>query len=208
MAKRRRLYIAYGSNMNLGQMRHRCPTAKVVGATFLRNWQLIFCGVASVERFRGGKVPVVVWELQPEDEHALDIYEGWPRMYRKETLRVTLDGRQIYTMIYIMNTDRQSPPNSSYYNTIRTGYKSAGFDVNILREAAKRSIRKEENPMNSTVREQIMAIRSGAETNMFDANAVQQIAMREGFYELVCWLEDHKREYSRFILTGKTEEDE
>ena len=27
-----RLYIAYGSNLNLEQMKHRCPTAEVVGA--------------------------------------------------------------------------------------------------------------------------------------------------------------------------------
>ena len=27
-----RLYIAYGSNLNLPQMEYRCPTAKVVGA--------------------------------------------------------------------------------------------------------------------------------------------------------------------------------
>lgn len=37
-----RLYIAYGSNLNLEQMKHRCPTAEVVGAAELRNWRLWF----------------------------------------------------------------------------------------------------------------------------------------------------------------------
>ncbi|MFV0529133.1 MAG: DUF5049 domain-containing protein [Lachnospiraceae bacterium] len=61
--------------------------------------------------------------------------------------------------------------------------------------------------MNATIKEQILAVRDTGETNMFDTNMVQVIANREGFYELVVYLEEHKREYSRFILTGDTEED-
>ena len=61
--------------------------------------------------------------------------------------------------------------------------------------------------MEPIIREQILAVRDTGETNMFDVNAVQQIAMREEFYELVDWIEDHKKEYGRFILTGKTGED-
>ena len=34
-----RFYIAYGSNLNLQQMKHRCPTAEVVGTAVLRNWK-------------------------------------------------------------------------------------------------------------------------------------------------------------------------
>jgi gamma-glutamylcyclotransferase (GGCT)/AIG2-like uncharacterized protein YtfP len=208
MVKRKRLYIAYGSNMNLEQMAFRCPTAKMVGTTFLRNWQLIFCGVASVERFHGGKVPVVVWELQPEDECALDIYEGWPRMYRKETVRVALNGKLVRAMIYIMNSSRQNPPGTGYYNTIRDGYKSAGFDVNILREAAERSRKKERNPMNPTVREQILAVRATGKTNMLDINGVQRVAYDMEFYERVNFIEDDRKAYVNFIFTGKTGKEE
>jgi hypothetical protein len=39
-----------------------------------------------------------------------------------------------------MNEDRQSPPSKSYFNTIRDGYVSAGFDVDVLYEAVKRSV--------------------------------------------------------------------
>ena len=35
-----RLYIAYGSNLNLEQMKRRCPTAEVVGTAELKNWRL------------------------------------------------------------------------------------------------------------------------------------------------------------------------
>ena len=40
------------------------------------------------------------------------------------------------------------------------------------------------------------------ETNMLDSRAVQVIANRLGFYELVVFIEENRREYARFIMTG------
>lgn len=57
--------------------------------------------------------------------------------------------------------------------------------------------------MTNTVKQQILAIRATGETNMFDVNLVQHIANRKGYYELVVYLEDHRKEYANFILTGK-----
>ena len=57
--------------------------------------------------------------------------------------------------------------------------------------------------MSEVVREQIMAVRDSGETNMLDSRAVQRIANREGFYELVIYLEEHRQEYANFILTGR-----
>ena len=59
--------------------------------------------------------------------------------------------------------------------------------------------------MTQTIKEQILAIRETGLTNMFDVNMVQRIANDMGFYELVIYLEDHRREYAHFILTGETE---
>ena len=59
--------------------------------------------------------------------------------------------------------------------------------------------------MTETIRKQILAVRDTALTNMFDVNMVQRIANDMGFYELVIYLEDHRREYAHFILTGQTE---
>lgn len=61
--------------------------------------------------------------------------------------------------------------------------------------------------MNETIRKQIMKIRDSGETNMLDTRMVQVIANRMGFYELVIYLEEHKREYVNFIFTGNTGED-
>ena len=58
--------------------------------------------------------------------------------------------------------------------------------------------------MNEKVKEQILIIRDSGVTNMFDVKRVQHEANRLGFYELVLYLEEHKDEYCRFILTGET----
>ena len=52
------------------------------------------------------------------------------------------------------------------------------------------------------VREQILAIRDTGLTNMFDVNMVQRLAYERDFYELVLFLEDHRKEYVNFILHG------
>jgi len=204
ISARQRLYIAYGSNMNIEQMAHRCPTAKVVGTTTLENWRLVFNGVASIERSKGDSVPVVVWEIQPKDEKALDIYEGWPRLYRKEMRRLWLDDKRIDAMVYVMNNVRHySPPGESYYNTILTGYQSAGFDTKILEDAAKRADSKYVVQIDDIVRKQIMAVRKSPDApNMFDVNAVMRIANREKYFDLVVFIMEHRREYSNFVLTG------
>jgi gamma-glutamylcyclotransferase (GGCT)/AIG2-like uncharacterized protein YtfP len=155
MKKRNKLYIAYGSNLNLEQMAARCPTARVVGASELTGRRLLFRGahagaVATVERHKGGAVPVLVWEITPADEAALDRYEGFPFLYRKERVRVRLDGKSITAMIYIMNVEMPvgayrplGQPGPHYYTTILDGYKSAGFDADILREATADSVEAE-----------------------------------------------------------------
>jgi len=172
----------------------------------LENWKLVFNGVATVERSKGGIVPVVVWDIKPKDEVALDIYEGWPRMYRKEVRRVKLNGKVVNAMIYIMNDVRgYHPPSEGYYQTILSGYKSAGFDTKILEQAAEQAGRKpiaEAAEVDATIREQIMVVRATGEANMLDTNAVMYIANREEFYELVVFIMDHKRAYVNFILYG------
>lgn len=141
-----RYYIAYGSNLNLEQMARRCPTAETVKAVYLHNYRLMFRGggaaVATIEKHKGSKVPVLIWRLQPSDEHSLDIYEGYPHLYRKETLRITVDGRRVQAMVYIMNEAPHpyGTPSRSYFETIRHGYEESGFDDRILRRAVLDSV--------------------------------------------------------------------
>lgn len=64
------LYFAYGSNINLDQMRYRCPDATVYGQAVLDNYDLRFrgSGVATVEPKEGACVYGLLWELTDKCE--------------------------------------------------------------------------------------------------------------------------------------------
>lgn len=135
-----RLYIAYGSNLNLPQMELRCPTATIVGASEIKNYELLFRGVATVEPKEGASVPVLLWKIEPLDERALDRYEGWPYLYRKEMVDVELQGKPVSAMVYLMNDVRSYDlPSDYYYRVIEEGYKTAGFDTAVLEQALERT---------------------------------------------------------------------
>ena len=59
--------------------------------------------------------------------------------------------------------------------------------------------------MTETIKQQIMDVRATGEANMLDTRMVQYIANREGFYELVIYIEDHRKEYVHFIFTREDE---
>ncbi|HEX3017824.1 MAG TPA: gamma-glutamylcyclotransferase family protein [Caproicibacter sp.] len=149
MKNDRKLYVAYGSNLNLAQMAERCPTARVAGTGVMEGWRLLFRGahagaVATVEPFEGGSVPVLVWKITSADETVLDRYEGWPYLYRKETVEVKLADETVQAMVYIMNEGRPlGQPSCYYYATILEGYQDAGFDTEILRKATADSVETE-----------------------------------------------------------------
>ena len=66
-------------------------------------------------------------------------------------------------------------------------------------------VRKVEPVLTEKVREQILAIRDTGLTNMFDIPMIQRLAYDRGYYELVTYLEEHRKEYAHFILTGEDE---
>ena len=57
--------------------------------------------------------------------------------------------------------------------------------------------------MDEKVKEQILAIRDTGLTNMFNLPVVQRLAYERDFYELVLYLEEHRKEYVHFIMTGE-----
>lgn len=140
-----KLYIAYGSNLNLAQMAARCPSARVYAKGVLNNWTLVYRGSltnshATIIRKRDSIVPVLVWEIQPRDEYRLDIYEGYPRYYFKKDIMVDIDGRKKKAMVYIMNPNRHpGKPSAVYAETIRQGYIDNGLSLDIFMKSLERN---------------------------------------------------------------------
>lgn len=141
----KRLYVAYGSNLNIAQMRFRCPTAKLYGTGTIEGYELQFKGhpqsaFATIAPKEGASVPVAVWDIQPRDEKFLDRYEGYPSHYFKQDVPVQLDGEEVTAMVYIMNLKMQyGLPTPDYYRTVYEGYKNCGLDTAVLDEAVKDS---------------------------------------------------------------------
>ncbi|MBD5112670.1 MAG: gamma-glutamylcyclotransferase [Ruminococcaceae bacterium] len=148
----KRLYLAYGSNLNVQQMRYRCPGAKVIGTAAIRNYELLFKGSQSgsyltIEPKHGGKVPVAVWEVDEDDELALDRYEGFPTFYYKKDVNIDVkfsDGtvERRVAFVYVMHEERpRGTPTQYYMDVCREGYRSFGFDEKFLNNAFGRSVK-------------------------------------------------------------------
>lgn len=136
-----KLYIAYGSNLNLSQRAARCPSAMIFAPGLLNNWELIFRGSisnshATIRKCMGKTVPVLVWKIKPIDERRLDAYEGYPVYYFKKYIMVDIDGKKKKAMIYIMN-ENQKPgrPSHQYVQTIMQGYLDNNFNIEPLTSA-------------------------------------------------------------------------
>lgn len=145
-------YIAYGSNLSVSQMNYRCPDAIYVGTGELQDMQLLFRGsqtgsYLTIEKKAGIKVPVLIWQVSDADERSLDIYEGYPKFYRKENLEITvhslIDGKPIGSVnafVYIMDYKRPlGIPTLRYFDVCSEGYRRFGFDPKTLEVALRQS---------------------------------------------------------------------
>lgn len=142
MTGKTKVYGAYGSNMNLDQMSHRCPKARVIGVGTLKDYKLTFRGkykgFANVEQCKDRLVPIVLWEITEECETSLDIYEGFPNHYIKEQVEVIVDEKPIKTMVYIMVSEYRNivaAPTEYYFDIIVRGYFDNGVNLKPLNTA-------------------------------------------------------------------------
>lgn len=143
----KRYYIAYGSNLNVGQMRMRCPGARIIGTSVVEGYRLLFKGsrtgsYLTIEPQEGASVPVAAWAVTEEDEAALDRYEGFPSFYYKKEMELPIRGirtgkvRRRKVFVYIMHEDRPlGLPSESYMATCMEGYRRFGFDEAFLEQA-------------------------------------------------------------------------
>ena len=148
-------YLAYGSNLSVGQMLQRCPNAIYVGQTKLYDYKLMFRGsktgsYLTIEEAKGYTVPCVVWKVSESDEENLDYYEGYPTFYSKQTMDVTVYGfidgmegdavRTVEAFVYAMGKGhRAGVPSRRYWDVCKEGYRRFGFDLKILKKALEES---------------------------------------------------------------------
>ena len=146
----KRLYAAYGSNLNVAAMRERCPSAVIVGTAQLADTALEYRGSAphvylTITEKKGATTPLGIWSVTESDEAALDSYEIFPALYRKEARHVQMTEREtgvikdtavfLYTMVDGMPLGM---PDADYVAACRAGFEDFGFDPHILDCAARK----------------------------------------------------------------------
>lgn len=128
------IYLAYGSNLNKQQMSFRCPNAIPLKGGYIKDWRLTFNGVATIEKHTGGKLAYGLWQITGDCLKALDIYEGYPRLYGRKTF--SLSDKTVMT--YIMNPKGVASPSPAYFDCIKEGYDDFGLNCDLLEESAYR----------------------------------------------------------------------
>ena len=136
------LYVAYGSNIPSRELLVRCPSAKFVGKGYIENYKLRFNMYADVSPSVGDRVPCVVYDItNDKDWEMLDYYEGYPTLYTKHNVSVTLENIgdiDVECVVYEMVDNFKivdKLPSDSYINRVLVGYEEYKLDVNYFKTA-------------------------------------------------------------------------
>jgi len=127
-------YFAYGMNTNLDEMNRRCPGAQNMGVGYLKDYKMVFKYHADIVPVTGHAAPGVLWSITPDCLDALDILEGFPQYYLRETVTVTTaTGVDVEALMYYMTSDDYlSNPSTGYYGMVLQGYNSHGISEQYL----------------------------------------------------------------------------
>ena len=129
------LYFAYGSNLNLFQMKRRCKDSFFLKKYELKGYKLNFRSkyrAADIEKSKNSLVPGALFEISKSDEKKLDVYEDYPILYKK--LYFTYYNKTVMTYIMVNKTEFRYPT-ERYLNVVKRGYKDCKLDTKYLKVA-------------------------------------------------------------------------
>ncbi len=113
------LYFAYGSNLNLFQMKRRCKDSVFIKKYELKGYKLNFRSkyrAADIEKSKNSLVPGALFEISKSDEKKLDVYEDFPILYKK--LYFTYYNKRVMTYIMVKKTEFRYPT-ERYLNVVK-----------------------------------------------------------------------------------------
>ena len=142
-------YFAYGSNLDLPQMKRRCPSSKLISKGSLSGYRLTFNrfssgwggGVADVIQDQGSKVWGLVFELSDTDLERLDRYEGyhkdWTSLYERwQAIIETPNGLVSDVWVYtVVEKQKFVKPTIEYLQIIKDAAVKWNFPKAFLLEA-------------------------------------------------------------------------
>jgi len=123
----KKLYFAYGSNMNKEQMCFRCPKSQAVATAQLPGYRFLINsrGVATIIPDNNLSVYGILWVLSAVDEATLDFYEGVKeKIYFKRDIKVKVANNEMTTLTYIANEMAPGVPREGYLERVIEGAQS------------------------------------------------------------------------------------
>ena len=131
------LYFAYGSNLNLFQMKRRCKDSIFLKKINLKDFRLTFRSkyrAADIEFKKNSIVPGGLYEISKSDEKKLDVYEDFPILYRKHFFYYY--GKKVMTYTMVKKTLFKYPT-ERYLSIVKRGYKDCNLDITYLKKALR-----------------------------------------------------------------------
>ena len=131
------LYFAYGSNLNLFQMKRRCKDSVFLKKYELKGYRLNFRSkyrAADIEKSKNSIVPGALFEISKNDEKKLDVYEDYPILYKK--LYFKYYNKTVMTYIMVNKTEFRYPT-ERYLNVVKQGYKDCNLNMSYLIKSIK-----------------------------------------------------------------------
>jgi len=137
--------LGYGALTDPITMLERCPSAVYSGIGTLDDYELYIDRCSSVRPATGAVTKGVVWKISNKDMTALDGYEGYPYLYERKEVDISIDNRLVKVWVYyyaIDFKDAAQPAADNYYKTCKQGYQVFGLPFDKQFAAAQKKCRK------------------------------------------------------------------
>lgn len=131
------LYFAYGSNLNLFQMKRRCKDSIFLKKINLKNFKLTFRSkyrAADIEPKKNSIVPGALFKMSRSDEKKLDVYEDFPILYKKYYFFYY--GKKVMTYTMVKKSSFKFPT-ERYLNVVKKGYRDCKLEIKYLQKSLK-----------------------------------------------------------------------
>jgi len=141
-----KFYFAYGSNMNLEQMKRRCPDSKLLGVAILKGYKFVYDGyshtrkgaVANIVESSDEIVNGALYKISDSDEENLDGYEGYPTYYQKKMVKVVdLQGNEYEAMVYYREPKDPGLPSEEYESILVNSAYKLGLPEEYIKKYLK-----------------------------------------------------------------------
>jgi gamma-glutamylcyclotransferase (GGCT)/AIG2-like uncharacterized protein YtfP len=139
------LYFAYGSNLDIKQVRQRCGGCEIrkVSIGYLPHHRLAFTqfyepwggGVADIVKSSSSCVWGILYELTLDSLKLLDAYEGYPTEYdRTKHIIITPGGQRYRAWVYSVKRKDGDfiPPSKRYIDILKRTAEASGFPKDYL----------------------------------------------------------------------------